>query len=136
MDYTPQSSDTLTFPVKAMLIGELSKRTGLSKDTIRFYEKLGLIISRNRQAGTRQYKEFSVEMIERLLLIKQGKRLGFSLNEMKQFIDEWGSDAIPKIEQIRIVESKLEEIAEKMQQMEEIKTYLTAKLSRLKQEAK
>lgn len=118
-----------------MLIGELSRRTGLSKDTIRFYEKLGLIISGNRQAGTRQYKEFSVEMVERLLLIKQGKRLGFSLNEMKLLVDEWGSDAIPKIEQIQIVEGKLEEIAEKMQQMKEIKTYLTAKLDRLKQEA-
>ena len=118
-----------------MLIGELSRKTGLSKDTIRFYEKLGLIISRNRPAGTRQYKEFSVEMVERLLLIKQGKRLGFSLKEMKQFINEWGRDGIPKIEQIRIVEGKLEEIAEKMQQMEEIKIYLRAKLNRLKQEA-
>ena len=135
MDYTPQSRNTLTFPEKIMLIGELSKRTGLSKDTIRFYKKLGLIVSKDRPAGTRQYQEFSVEMVERLLLIKQGKQLGFSLNEMKQFLDRWGSDTIPKIEQIQIVEKKLEEINEKMQQIEKIKTYLTAKLSRLKQEA-
>ncbi|KAB8332922.1 MerR family transcriptional regulator [Scytonema tolypothrichoides VB-61278] len=117
-----------------MLIGELSKKTGLSKDTIRFYEKMGLIAASDRQAGTRSYKEFGAETVERLRLIHQGKGLGFTLNEIKQLIDEWGSDTIPKTEQIRIIERKLEEIAKKMQQLEAIKTYLAAKLSGLKQE--
>ena len=47
-----------------MLIGELSRKTGLTKDTIRFYEKLGLITAGERQAGTRLYKEFSEEMLQ------------------------------------------------------------------------
>lgn len=56
-----------------MLIGELARKTSLSKDTIRFYEKLGLITAQERQAGTRIYKEFSEETVERLLMINQGK---------------------------------------------------------------
>lgn len=116
-----------------MLIGELAKRTGLTKDTIRFYEKMGLITACNRQAGTRLYKEFSEEMMQRLLLINQAKALGFTLNEIKQFVQDWGNHStIPEREQIRIVERKLEEISQKMRQLAEIQSYLTAKLRRLK----
>jgi MerR family transcriptional regulator, copper efflux regulator len=116
-----------------MLIGEIAQRTGLTKDTIRFYEKMGLITACNRQAGTRLYKEFSEEIIHRLLLINQAKALGFTLNEIKQFVQDWGNHStIPEREQIRIVERKLEEISQKLRQLAEIQSYLTAKLRRLK----
>ncbi|GAX45083.1 MerR family transcriptional regulator [Tolypothrix sp. NIES-4075] len=117
-----------------MLISELSRKTGLSKDTIRFYEKIGLIIASDRQAGTRVYKEYSTETIERLLMINQGKGLGFTLKEIKPLLDESASGAILKSKQIVIIERKVAEIAEKMQQLSEIQTYLASKLSRLKQE--
>lgn len=116
-----------------MLIGELSKRTGLTKDTIRFYQKMGLVITSDRQAGTRLYKEFNEEMMQRLVVINQAKALGFTLNEIRQLVEEWGTpSAIPESEQICIVERKLEEISQKMHQLAEIQSYLAAKLSRLK----
>ncbi len=118
-----------------MLIGELSKRTGLSKDTIRFYEKMGLVVACDRQAGTRQYKEFGEDTVQRLLLINQGKALGFTLKEIKQFVQEWGDHGVmPEYEQILIVERKLEEISQKMRKLSEIQAYLTAKLRRLTNE--
>ena len=118
-----------------MLIGELSRKTGLTKDTIRFYEKLGLITAGERQAGTRLYKEFSEEMLQRLLLINQAKTLGFTLNEIKQFVEEWGSHStIPECEQIHIIERKLKEISQKMRQLAEVESSLTAKLRHLKHE--
>lgn len=118
-----------------MLIGELAQRTGLTKDTIRFYEKMGLINASDRQAGTRIYKEFSEKMMERLLLINQAKTLGFTLNEIRQLVQEWGDHSIiPKSEQVRIVERKIEEISKKMQQLAEIESSLAAKLNRLKHE--
>ena len=117
-----------------MLIGELSKKTGLSKDTIRFYDKLGLISASDRRAGTRFYKEYSPETVERLLMIVQGKGLGFTLNEIKQLLDEWNSGAISKQDQIKIIERKIEEIQTKTQQLDAIKTYLGVKLSKLSEE--
>lgn len=117
-----------------MLIGELSKKTGLSKDTIRFYDKLGLISASDRRAGTRFYKEYSPETVERLLMIVQGKGLGFTLNEIKQLLDEWNSGAISKRDQIKIIERKIEEIEAKTQQLDAIKTYLSVKLSKLSEE--
>lgn len=119
-----------------MLIGELARKTGLTKDTIRFYEKIGLITTSVRQAGTRSYKEFGEEMLQRLLLINQAKALGFTLNEIGQFVQEWGTHStIPESEQILIIERKLSQISGKMQQLAEIQSYLTAKLNRLKREA-
>lgn len=114
-----------------MLIGELAKKTGLSKDTIRFYEKMGLIEAKDRQAGTRTYMEFNPEMLERVVIITQGKSLGFTLNEIKHLIETWGNVAMPIPEKLKVIDRKLGEMTEKMRQLEEIKTYLTAKRNKI-----
>jgi MerR family Zn(II)-responsive transcriptional regulator of zntA len=116
-----------------MLIGELAKTTGLSRDTIRFYEKLGLIESGDRRAGTRIYREYGADTLERLALIHQGKCLGFTLGEMKLLIEQSQGGELPTPEKIRVIEHKLEEIGEKMQQLHTMKTYLLAKLNELTQ---
>jgi MerR family transcriptional regulator, copper efflux regulator len=117
--------------VAAMLIGELSKKTGVSKDTLRFYEKLALIVGNDREAGTRLYKEYGPETVERLAMITQGKSLGFTLSEIKQLLDEWGSGALSKPDQIKVIERKIEEIIEKREKLDTIETYLVTKLNRL-----
>lgn len=53
-----------------MLIGELAKATGTTKDTIRHYDQMGLLISTERQAGSRSYKDYSQDNIERLDMIR------------------------------------------------------------------
>jgi MerR family transcriptional regulator, copper efflux regulator len=118
-----------------MLIGELSKQTGVSKDTIRFYEKLGLLVGSNRQAGTRLYKEYGPETVERLAMITQGKGLGFTLSEIKQLLDDWGSGALSKCDQIKVIERKIEEIVEKKEKLDAIETYLVTKLSKVRSES-
>jgi MerR family transcriptional regulator, copper efflux regulator len=115
-----------------MLIGDLSKQTGLSKDTIRFYEKLGLIAASNHEMKTKSYKRYSLDTIERLSMIVQGKGLGFTLGEIKQLLDEWGGGEISKRDLIEIIERKIAEIIKKKQQLESIETYLVNKLSKLK----
>jgi MerR family transcriptional regulator, copper efflux regulator len=115
-----------------MLIGELAKQAGVSKDTIRFYEKLGLIVATEREAGSRYYKEFAEDTIERLNIIKQGQSLGFTLNEMKELAELWASSAVPRYEQLSIIEGKLEQITEKLRQLEAIRHTLTLKLDKLK----
>jgi MerR family transcriptional regulator, copper efflux regulator len=114
-----------------MLIGEISKKTGVSKDTIRFYDKLGLIVGSDRIAGTRLYKEYTAEAIKRLVMIDQGKGLGFTLSEIKQLLDEWDGGAMSKQDQIDVIERKIAEIAEKKQKLDAINTYLTTKLIKL-----
>jgi MerR family transcriptional regulator, copper efflux regulator len=118
-----------------MLIGELAKQTGVSKDTIRFYEKLGLLVATDWQAGTRLYKEYGPEAMERLAMIGQGKGLGFTLSEIKQLLDDWSSGAMSKRDQIKVIECKIAEIVEKREKLDAIETYLLTKLSKLNEEA-
>lgn len=70
-----------------MLIGELSKACGLSRDTIRFYEKHGLITVGKKERRFNNYKEYSEETLKRLLSIKQLKGFGFTLNEISELLD-------------------------------------------------
>jgi DNA-binding transcriptional MerR regulator len=69
-----------------MLIGELSAKTNLSRDTIRFYEKEGLIKIGRKQRRENNYKEYDETVIERLNLIKRIKNFGFTLNETADLI--------------------------------------------------
>lgn len=69
-----------------MLIGELSKRTGLSRDTIRFYEKQGLINVGRRDRRVNNYKEYSETVLKRLLLLNKIKSYGFTLKESAEII--------------------------------------------------
>lgn len=72
-----------------MLIGELSQRTGFSHDTIRFYEKKGLISVGKKERRDNNYKEYSEGVYDRLMLIKTIKGLGFTLNEIDDFVGAW-----------------------------------------------
>lgn len=69
-----------------MLIGELAQRTGLSRDTIRFYEKQGLIKVGRRERRVNNYKEYSETVLKRLLLLNKIKSYGFTLNESAEII--------------------------------------------------
>ncbi|WP_134089036.1 MerR family transcriptional regulator [Olivibacter sp. XZL3] len=70
-----------------MLIGELAAKSGLSRDTIRFYEKQGLITIERKQRRNNNYKEYSEEILNRLLTIKRLKNFGFTLNESAVILD-------------------------------------------------
>lgn len=69
-----------------MLIGQLVKETGLSKHTIRFYEKKGLIQVGGNERRSNNYKEYSREILQRLLTIKRLKGFGFTLNEIAELL--------------------------------------------------
>lgn len=67
-----------------MQIGEVAERTQLSLRTIRYYEEVGLVVpSARSQGGFRLYIEPDVQ---RLLLIKRMKPLGFQLGEMRDLL--------------------------------------------------
>ncbi len=70
-----------------MLIGQLVKETGLTKDTIRFYEKHGLISVGEEERRNNNYKEYSDGIKEKLLTIKRLKNFGFTLNEVSGLLE-------------------------------------------------
>lgn len=66
-------------------IGEAADRVELSLRTVRYYEEMGLITPERRTDGG--FRLYTEESIERLLLIKQMKPLGFSVQEMGELLD-------------------------------------------------
>jgi len=65
-------------------IGKAAKVAGVSVDTIRFYQKLGLIKSAGRSAGG--YRLFDGEDIHDLTFVRHAQELGFSLTEVKELL--------------------------------------------------
>lgn len=93
-----------------MLIGEVAKRAGLSKDGVRHYEALGLIKSTQRVAGARAYRDYDDETLERLALIRLGKRLHFRLRDIAVMLDRLMKDQITREERAEILLQKVSEI--------------------------
>lgn len=67
-----------------MRIGELAERTGLSLRTIRFYEEVGVLAPAPRTKGG--FRLFTDSDLQRLLLVRQMKPLGFSVEEMRDLL--------------------------------------------------
>ena len=72
-----------------MLIGELAEKAGVSTDTIRYYEKIGLLNAENTERLKNNYKNYSDADLEILNLIKQLKTLGLSLESIGSITDQW-----------------------------------------------
>jgi DNA-binding transcriptional MerR regulator len=69
---------------EAVHIGKAAKVAGVSVDTIRFYQRIGLIKSAGRSAGG--YRLFDGEQIRNLTFVRQAQELGFSLIEVKELL--------------------------------------------------
>src|ERR1700726_3339852 len=67
-----------------MKSGNVANQTDLSIDTIRFYERQGLVSSPRRLFSG--YRDYSEEVLDRLHFIKEVKGLGFSLREIKELL--------------------------------------------------
>ena len=111
-----------------MLIGELSKKTQLSRDTIRFYEKKGLITAGKSISKYNNYKNYTDENLQQLMLIKRGKKFGFTLNEMAEILDLTKNDqASCSILREKII-TKIDDIDKKIKALEEMKSTILLQL--------
>jgi len=70
-----------------MLIGELAQKTNLSRHTIRFYEKMGLINVPEKSRRDNNYKEYPEEALRRINAIQLIKSQGFTLKEARGIIN-------------------------------------------------
>ncbi len=66
-------------------IGEASARAGVNIQTLRYYERRGLIKAPER--GSSGYREYTPETVQLVKLIKRAQKFGFSLNEIKSLLD-------------------------------------------------
>ncbi|WP_296244221.1 MULTISPECIES: MerR family transcriptional regulator [unclassified Psychrobacter] len=101
-----------------MNIKELTETVGLSRDTIRFYEREGLISTPSRKSNG--YRDYDNEIVEQLNMIVMVKELGFTLKEIRELTEllypnsltqsQMGEKLIEKNRQIEIKISELFEM--------------------------
>jgi len=112
-----------------MQIGAIAKQSGFSKDTLRYYEKIGLITLNKKLRGENNYRIYDGSILQRLTTIKQLKQIGFTLKEIKDLLRKGELDMISCATVGTIVQPKLAKIE---QQILELQTQ-QAKLLRLMQ---
>lgn len=118
---------------KEFLISEIASMFDISSRTIRYYEELGLIQSEQRGLPNQQ-RVFTDSQRRRLKLILRGKRLGFSLEEIREMVDLYESNPTGEEEKRRIIEysdRKLQEIEEKIMDLKTVKSEILAHIERL-----
>lgn len=97
-----------------MNIGEVSEKFNLSNDTLRYYEKIGLLGSIKKINGKRQYQDADIERINFVICMKKA---GFTLDDIVKFISLYNSGDNTYDERIDMLYSQkkrlLEEIDEK-----------------------
>ena len=121
-------------------IGELAKRSGVTTKTIRYYELFGLLEEPSRtESGYRLYRR---EDADRLDFIKKAKRLGLSLDEIKDILVLHDGQQVPCVHVLALLDQKLEQVASIMRELEQFRRELTqlrtqsrARLERLPEEA-
>jgi len=110
-----------------MLIGEVCKQTGLSRDTIRFYEKSGLLKRDKKARRGNYYKEYSELDLKILFFIQLIKEYGFTLTEIKEFLSEMEKKKNGAFNKTDLkISKKINEVDKKINELLKIKKRLKA----------
>lgn len=115
-----------------MLIHQLSKKSGVSIDTIRYYTKLGILPVTQRPVGSRSYSDYDESALEYLTEIRLAKSAGFTLMEIKQYIKEWNDGQITPDTAIDILRKKIAMVRKKKSELDAIEAILKSKITQLR----
>ena len=113
----------------AFRIGELAARSGVTPDTLRYYERLGLLPAPRRSASG--YRLYGPAALDRLRFIKQAQRLGLSLREIRDLVDWADRGGLKRCERVRdLLRRKLADLDAQLTELETFRRTLAAQLER------
>lgn len=103
-------------------IGQIAKQAGVHVETIRFYERKGLINQPPRRTGG--YREYPQETIIRIRFIKRAKKLGFSLPDIAELLSLKANPQATCADVKKRTEDKISAIHERLADLQKIKKVL------------
>jgi len=107
-----------------MRIGEAAKAAGVGVETIRFYERKGLIERPARPAAGDGFRTYPQAAIDRIRFIRKAQEIGFSLSEIKELLS-LRLDPDADCGEVRArAQTKLDEVNEKVSRLSAIRTAL------------
>lgn len=108
-----------------MTIGEVSKKYDISVDTLRYYEKIGLIENVAKTGGKRNYND---DNIERIGFIRCMKNAGFTLDDIVEFISLYKKGDKTIKERINMLLSQKEKLLEEIEEKKRTLEFLDYKI--------
>ncbi|MGH9899691.1 MAG: MerR family transcriptional regulator [Pyrinomonadaceae bacterium] len=117
---------------KLLRIGEVAAQTGVSIDSLRYYERRGLLARAVRSAGG--YRLFTLETIERVLFIRQAQELNFSLKEISALLTSGDAGECRQVHSM--LHCKLADFDARMKAIKQFRRVLAYHLSQCERELK
>lgn len=108
--------------MNTLTIGKLAGRAGVNIETVRYYERRGLIPKPPRRRSG--YREYPDETVKRILFIRHAKELGFSLKEIHELLTLRIDPETPCYEVKNRAEAKIDDINEKIMTLQKMKKML------------
>ena len=102
MDSTLFASRETASAAQGMTIGSLAKAAGVNVETIRYYQRLGLIHEPRRPSGS--HRRYPDSAVGELVFVRRAQRLGFTLAEIKDLLrlaDQHGGEDVRRIAEMR-----------------------------------
>ena len=103
--------------MNSLKTGELAKQAGVNVETLRFYEREGLLAEPPRRASG--YREYPPDTVQRIRFIQRAKELGFTLREIKGLLE---LRVDPETTCAEVKEHAAEKIADVKQKISDLKT--------------
>ncbi|MGC5016297.1 MerR family transcriptional regulator [Streptosporangium sp. DT93] len=108
-----------------MRIGELAAQAGMTTDTIRFYEKIGLVAGRRLANG---YRDFPPETVAWLHYVRTAQTLGFTLAEIARHGEELNDAPDTARALSALFEEKIQVVDARMAELAALRAELTARV--------
>ncbi len=102
--------------------GELARLTGVSADTLRHYERLGILPASQRTGGG--YRIFPASAVERVQLAQRAVQLGFSLKELSEILRSRDSGGVPCHRVLNLTEEKLHLLGQRIRELRQTQGYM------------
>ena len=111
-------------PHPDIAIGELSRRTDCNIETIRYYERIGLVPPPRRHGG--RYRRYDVDDVRRLRFIRRARQLGFTLHEVRALLRLAAADGKEiRAEARNLAATHVAEVAAKIADLQAMERVLT-----------
>ena len=107
---------------RMLKIGDVSKRSGIGVEALRFYEKSGLLDKPSRTYGG--YRVYGEDVLERLAFIRQAQALGFSLDEIRRIVEDARKGQSPCDEVREIVRRRMDELDGRLRELQKYRKEL------------
>lgn len=108
--------------IKPLTIGKVAREAGVGVETVRFYERQGLIEEPPRRPSG--YRQYPPETISRIRFVRRAKELGFTLKEIKELFSLRASGRSRCADVRRRAEEKVEDIQQKVRDLQKMEKAL------------